>query len=75
MGGLLSNGVWSGVGLASILKDCGLKPEAREVVFLGADMETEKKWQAGNRAVHVQPHGRSMYVQDALNPEAFSPSR
>src|SRR4029450_12470821 len=70
MGGLLSNGVWSGVGLASILKECGLKPEAREVVFLGADMETEKKWQAGNRE-YQQPHGRSMYVQDALNPEAF----
>jgi DMSO/TMAO reductase YedYZ molybdopterin-dependent catalytic subunit len=70
MGGLLSNGVWSGVGLASILKECGLKPDAREVVFLGADMETEKKWQAGNRE-YVQPHGRSMYVQDALNPEAF----
>ena len=70
MSGLLSNGVWSGVALAPILKECGLKPEAREVVFLGADMETEKKAQAGGREV-VAPHGRSMYVQDALNPEAF----
>jgi DMSO/TMAO reductase YedYZ molybdopterin-dependent catalytic subunit len=70
MSGLLSNGVWSGVALASILKECGLKPEAREVVFLGADMETEKKAQAGGREV-IAPHGRSMYVQDALNPEAF----
>ena len=70
MSGLLSNGVWSGVALAPILKECGVKPEAREVVFLGADMETEKKAQAGGREV-VAPHGRSMYVQDALNPEAF----
>jgi DMSO/TMAO reductase YedYZ molybdopterin-dependent catalytic subunit len=70
MSGLLSNGVWSGVALAPILKECGVKPDAREVVFLGADMETEKKAQAGGREV-VAPHGRSMYVQDALNPEAF----
>jgi DMSO/TMAO reductase YedYZ molybdopterin-dependent catalytic subunit len=70
MSGLLSNGVWSGVGLASILKECGVKPEAREVVFLGLDMETEKKQQAGNRE-YVAPHGRSMYIQDALNPEAM----
>ena len=70
MSGLLSNGVWSGVALAPILKECGIQPEAREVVFLGADMETEKKAQAGGREV-VAPHGRSMYVQDALNPEAF----
>ena len=70
MSGLLSNGVWSGVALAPILKECGIKPDAREVVFLGADMETEKKAQAGGREV-VAPHGRSMYVQDALNPEAL----
>jgi DMSO/TMAO reductase YedYZ molybdopterin-dependent catalytic subunit len=70
MSGLLSNGVWTGVGLASVLKECGLKPEAREAVFLGLDMEKENKPQAGNRE-YVAPHGRSMYLQDALNPEAM----
>jgi DMSO/TMAO reductase YedYZ molybdopterin-dependent catalytic subunit len=70
MSGLLSNGVWTGVGLASILKECGLKPEAREVVFLGLDMEKEKKAAAGNQEFET-PHGRSVYVQDALNPEAM----
>ena len=70
MSGLLSNGVWTGVGLASIMKECGLKPEAREVVFLGLDMEKEKKAAAGNQEFET-PHGRSMYVQDALNPEAM----
>jgi DMSO/TMAO reductase YedYZ molybdopterin-dependent catalytic subunit len=70
MSGLLSNGVWTGVGLASILEECGLKPEAREVVFLGLDMEKEKKAAAGNQEFET-PHGRSMYVQDALNPEAM----
>ena len=70
MSGLLSNGVWTGVGLASILKECGLRPEAREVVFLGLDMEKEKKAAAGNQEFET-PHGRSVYVQDALNPEAM----
>ncbi len=70
MSGLLSNGVWTGVGLASLLKECGLKPEAREVVFLGLDMEKEKKSAAGNQEFET-PHGRSIYVQDALNPEAM----
>jgi DMSO/TMAO reductase YedYZ molybdopterin-dependent catalytic subunit len=70
MAGLLSNGVWTGVPLAALLKESGLKPEAREVVFLGADLEREKKWQAGNREFEA-PHGRSVYVQDALHPEAI----
>lgn len=70
MSGLLSNGVWTGVGLAAILKECGLKPEAREVVFLGLDREKENKPQAANRE-YVAPHGRSMYLQDALSPEAM----
>ena len=70
MGGLLSNGVWRGVPLAAVLKECGIKPEAREVVFLGADLEKEKKFQAGNRE-YTAPHGRSVFVQDALNPDAL----
>jgi DMSO/TMAO reductase YedYZ molybdopterin-dependent catalytic subunit len=70
MAGLLSNGVWTGVPLAAVLKECGVQPEAREVVFLGADLETEKKFQAGNREF-TAPHGRSVYIQDALHPEAL----
>lgn len=70
MSGLLSNGVWTGVGLASLLKECGIKPEAREVVFLGLDMEKEKKAAAGNQEFEMG-HGRSIYLQDALNPEAM----
>lgn len=70
MMGLVSNGVWRGVGLASLLRECGITSEAREVVFLGLDMEREKKWQARGQE-YVTPHGRSMYVQDALNPEAM----
>jgi DMSO/TMAO reductase YedYZ molybdopterin-dependent catalytic subunit len=70
MSGLLSNGVWTGIGLASLLEECGLRREAREVVFLGLDRAREKKAAAGNREFEM-PHGRSIYVQDALNPEAM----
>ena len=68
MNGLVSNAVWSGVGLADVLKECSVLPEAREVVFLGMDSEEDKKWEAGN-ASYPSPHGWSLYVQDALSPE------
>jgi DMSO/TMAO reductase YedYZ molybdopterin-dependent catalytic subunit len=68
MNGLVSNGVWKGVGLASLLNQCGVKPEAREVVFFGADTEREAKWQAGGEEF-VSPHGRSIHIQDALSPD------
>jgi DMSO/TMAO reductase YedYZ molybdopterin-dependent catalytic subunit len=68
MNGLVSNAVWTGVGLAAILQECGVQPEAREVVFLGLDSEREAKWQAGNTSF-LSPHGRSIFVQDALSPE------
>ena len=68
MNGLVSNAVWRGVGLAGLLKECGVKPEAREAVFFGADREKEQKWQAGGREF-VSPYGRSIPIQDALSPE------
>ena len=61
MSGLLSNGVWTGVGLASLLKEVGLKPEAREIVFLGLDMETEKK--AAGRRSRVRDAARPQHVR------------
>jgi DMSO/TMAO reductase YedYZ molybdopterin-dependent catalytic subunit len=70
MSGLLSNAVWSGVSLASILKECGVKPEAREVVFFGSDMEKEAKPQAGGTQ-YTTPHGRSIYLQDALSQDTM----
>jgi len=63
--GMVSNGLWTGVGLASILKEAGIRPEAREVAFLGADMERERNSAA------ITPHGRSVYLQDALDPNAM----
>ena len=68
--GLLSNGVWTGVGLKSLLKECGVKPEAREVLFLGLDRQTEKKFQAGNREYEA-PHGRAINVHRRANPDTM----
>ena len=68
MNGLVSNAVWSGVGLAGVLKECSVLPDAREVVFLGMDSEDDKKWEAGN-ASYPSPHGWSLYLQDALAPD------
>ena len=65
MNGLVSNGVWTGPLLAPLLRECGLLPEAREVVFFGADIERERKWPAGDREF-TAPHGRSLFVQDAM---------
>lgn len=70
MCGLLSNGRWTGVGLKSILDEAGVKPEAREVLFLGLDIEREKKFQAGNREYEA-PHGRAIHLADALHPDTM----
>ena len=68
MNGLVSNAVWTGVSLAALLRDCGLQPEAREVVFLGMDTEEERKWEAGNTP-YASPYGRSLFVEDAQSPD------
>jgi DMSO/TMAO reductase YedYZ molybdopterin-dependent catalytic subunit len=68
MNGLVSNAVWSGVGLADVLKECVMQPEAREVVLLGMDVEDDRKWEAGNTN-YPSPHGWSLYVQDAMSPD------
>jgi DMSO/TMAO reductase YedYZ molybdopterin-dependent catalytic subunit len=70
MNGLVSNAEWTGVPLGALLKECGVRDEAREVVFFGADNTTEPKWSAGSRE-YTSPHGRSLFVQDALAPGAL----
>jgi len=70
MNGLVSSAVWTGLRLATILKECGVKSEAREVIFLGLDSEQEKKWEAAN-AEFSSPHGWSLFVQDALAPDVL----
>jgi DMSO/TMAO reductase YedYZ molybdopterin-dependent catalytic subunit len=70
MNGLVSNGVWQGPELAPLLRDCGVLPEAREAVFFGSDLERERKWPVSDKEMEV-PHGRSLFVQDAMEGSAI----
>lgn len=62
--GAVYNSKWTGTQLAPLLQLCGIKPEASEVVFIGADRKKETIKQA---EVEV-PFGRSMSVANALDP-------
>ena len=66
MNGLVSSAAWRGAALGPLLRDCGVLPAAREVVFFGMDSETERKWPARDRELKV-PHARSLFVPDALD--------
>jgi DMSO/TMAO reductase YedYZ molybdopterin-dependent catalytic subunit len=70
MNGLVSNAVWRGPALSPLLRECGVLPGAREVVFFGMDGETEKKWAAQEQEIHA-PHGRSLFIQDAVDGDAL----
>lgn len=62
------NSRWTGTPLAPILKSCGLKPEASEVVFFGVDRQEETLREGTKRELTIEvPFGRSMTVEDALN--------
>ncbi|MGH9659792.1 MAG: molybdopterin-dependent oxidoreductase, partial [Bryobacteraceae bacterium] len=61
-GGLVANARWAGTPLAPLLKECGLKTEAIEAVFYGADRGTEKI----RGAEYSQQFARSLALGDAL---------
>ncbi len=60
--GLVGNAKWSGISLAELLGEVGVKPEGKEVVFFGADEGTEK---IRNKEVK-QNFARSLSIEDAL---------
>jgi DMSO/TMAO reductase YedYZ molybdopterin-dependent catalytic subunit len=65
--GLSSNGKWTGVPLKTILDGAGVKPEAREFVFFGADHGTEEvEWRTQKFTVE-QNFGRSLPREHALS--------
>lgn len=65
MNGQVGNARWSGFSLSALLKECGVKSEAREAVFFGADQVRD------SAGVAFGPHGRSVFVQDLLNSDAI----
>jgi DMSO/TMAO reductase YedYZ molybdopterin-dependent catalytic subunit len=65
MNGQVGNARWAGYTLAAVLNHCGVKAEAREVIFFGADQVRD------SAGVAFGPHGRSVFVPDVLNSDAI----
>ena len=69
--GLIGNGRWTGVPLKTVLDKAGLKPNAREIVFFGADRGPEEVEFRAQKFNVEQQYGRSMPRDKALTTEAF----
>ncbi len=62
------NSRWTGTPLAPILKECGVKASAKEIVFIGEDHNEETLRKGTPREVTFEvPFGRSMSIDDALS--------
>jgi DMSO/TMAO reductase YedYZ molybdopterin-dependent catalytic subunit len=64
--GLIGNGRWTGVPLKTVLDKAGLKADAHEIVFFGADRGKETVNFRGNNFDVEQQYGRSMPRTRAL---------
>jgi DMSO/TMAO reductase YedYZ molybdopterin-dependent catalytic subunit len=69
--GLIGNGRWTGVPLRAVLERAGLKPNAREIVFFGADKGPEEVEFRTQKYTVEQQYGRSMPRDKATAPEPF----
>jgi DMSO/TMAO reductase YedYZ molybdopterin-dependent catalytic subunit len=67
--GLTSNGRWTGVPLRAVLERAGIKKEAQEVVFFGADHGEAEVEFRGQVTKVDQQFGRSLLRDKALSPE------
>jgi DMSO/TMAO reductase YedYZ molybdopterin-dependent catalytic subunit len=67
--GLIGNGRWTGVPLKTVLDKAGLKTDAHEIVFFGADRGKETVAFRGNNFDVEQQYGRSLPRARALATE------
>ena len=65
--GLSSNGRWTGVPLRAVLEQAGVKAEAREFVFFGADHGEEEVEFRGRTYTVDQQYGRSLSRDQAYS--------
>src|SRR6266446_6072463 len=71
LNGLSGNGRWTGVPLKTVLDAAGVKANAREFVFYGADHGQEEiEWRTQKFTLE-QNFGRSLPREKALSPELF----
>ena len=71
MQGLSSCGKFTGVPLRKVLSEAGVKGEAREIVFFGADHREEEVDFRGTKYKVDQQFGRSLTREEATAPEPF----
>src|SRR5688572_13209185 len=69
--GLCGNGRWTGVPLRAVLNQAGVKPQAREFVFFGADRGQEEVEFRGQSFKVEQQFGRSLSRELALSGDPF----
>jgi DMSO/TMAO reductase YedYZ molybdopterin-dependent catalytic subunit len=69
--GLSGNGRWTGLPLRTVLNSAGVKAQAREFVFFGADHGEEDVDFRGTNYKVDQQFGRSLPREKALSPELF----
>lgn len=69
--GLIGNGRWTGVPLKTVLEKAGLKGNAREIVFFGADKGPEEVEFRAQKFAVEQNYGRSMPRDQATAAEPF----
>jgi DMSO/TMAO reductase YedYZ molybdopterin-dependent catalytic subunit len=69
--GASSNGRWTGVPLRDVLEEAGVKPEAREFVFFGADHGQEEVEFRTQKFTVDQQFGRSLPREKALSSDPF----
>ena len=63
------NGRWTGVPLKTVLDSAGVKPQAREFVFFGADHGEEEVEFRGQKSQVDQQFGRSLPREKAMSAE------
>jgi DMSO/TMAO reductase YedYZ molybdopterin-dependent catalytic subunit len=71
MEGLASNGRWTGTPLRAVLDQAGVKQEAREFVFFGADHAEEEVEFRTQKFKVDQQFGRSLPREKALSSDLF----
>jgi DMSO/TMAO reductase YedYZ molybdopterin-dependent catalytic subunit len=69
--GFSGNGRWTGVPLRAVLDQAGVKPEAREFVFFGADRGKEEVEFRTQKYEVEQQFGRSLTREKAMSTDPF----
>jgi DMSO/TMAO reductase YedYZ molybdopterin-dependent catalytic subunit len=68
---LVGNARWAGVSLSSLLKDVGLKPNGRELVFFSADKGPEEITHGRGNAKVEQHFARGMDTESAMRADVL----